>query len=748
MTIVTSARNYRIESNSISMLENALEDNNKVMVSCVHNATITVYDREAGILPTSDARYRTWRMVARNTRLAHRGLYHIYARLNRNTGTGEYIFSQKDYNIDGSLKGDPDSGEQASYWYILVGEITATDEDAPAPGTVPREIVMDFGILNTALEPPAIEEELQRDIQEVEKEVSEKYLEMIDRFGKMGDDNYITPSEKRAIYIQWNNELSFRESIWSYDESFYDDEDFMEAVSDYDDIIERASYIILREKAGIKKGILADTTSTTDVREIPFEDYGFKNIRDMWTSIFSARSYVESTSPYVAKKAADNANTRLADMASDLVITAQEKLELYRWWNQSINNYDSLCARAKSVHIDETQEPYLNLTKAFKSLASRITVILSNLGKDTRMTEEQAKDYKTKILNFISATATLETAILHAVTERINSIVSEGVTEDIKKQLDSILAEYENMSDTFTKFTNTYGAIFTQGELGPEISTQVIGASGLVTTADYVSLFSTAKGPDGKTLADALVATYVSFDPEDNTKVMSGVTMGADQIDFKGKSINISAENNLTISARNGSNVEYFHLDEDKFTIDTKGLKLDANGNAVFSGDINGASGIFRGFVKPQANIISASTNIDLVTIPTTKDGRKTREFILERLGRIIQINSFDQGGTNFNFPEDEVDIDLMRGMVGQSLYVVNKTANTIYIGYHTFRKEGGTAIDFIPGGRWVWVPIEGTRMFRFVVVPQYVPVGAIALEHYAIEAQQDTANKGIVPSN
>lgn len=692
MTTVSSARNYRIESNSISMLENALEDNNKVMVSCVHNATITVYDREAGILPTSDARYRTWRMVARNTRLAHRGPYHIYARLNRNTGTGEYIFSQKDYNIDGSLKGDPDSGEQPSYWYILVGEITATDEDAPAPGTVQRVLILDFGVLNTDVSPEMVREDASEMVDKASEALSADIAELQAQLDTMANDGYITPSEKKILLTQWNEERRRFDAVSAYDYSFFENEEFMNRYTDYSEVFDNASYIMLVEQAGGKRGILADMTTTTNLQEVPFANYGFSDWQDMWKKLFTARLSTENYAAEVSKGVADKAQNTLSNMASDLVITAQEKLELYRWWRQCVNDYNGLMARAALVLPTPKPEEYTTLVTVYRLLNRMLAIYIApgNMDKDTVMTEVTAATYKNNIEEYVAAYANLERAVTNGMVTRINSIESEGVTEDIKKQLDDILADYQEMSGTYTTFMEEYGAMFTQGQLSPT----VVAASGLVTTTDYASLFSTAKGPGGKTVADALVATYVRCDPNDNTKVMSGVTMSADQIDFNGKNINISAQNSLTISALNDSNVEYFHLDKDTFRVNVPNFRLDESGVTVRNATI-------RGFIFHDDSVITPDNIEGLFAMnPTynTLTSTLVLHLDMKRLSQTVEIGGdFDAliqrwaEGNNvmalaIALPaivpgegRTRDEIELARSMSGQTVTIIN-----IGVRYHS----------------------------------------------------------------
>lgn len=140
METLSSNGKYRIVSQSLSIVENALSDPNKIQMSCSSNSTIKVYDEDNNIKTTQEGEYRVWKMAARNTRLTRPEAHFLYARLSINSQKGEYIWSVNDYEV-----------EESDYYYIKVGSITATESapDFDEDDYTPREITLDYGSLDT-----------------------------------------------------------------------------------------------------------------------------------------------------------------------------------------------------------------------------------------------------------------------------------------------------------------------------------------------------------------------------------------------------------------------------------------------------------------------------------------------------------------------------------------------------------------------------------------------------------------------
>lgn len=146
MTSSRNATTYYIASGALSMVENALDNPNRIAVSITNGAAMLVHI--SGIIDYAvDGNYRKWSITAYNTRLADTGRHIVYARLSRTTQQGMIIFSTRDYDIEGQYTEDDgtQSGKSQEYYFIPIGEVSATDDRAEAL----REIFLDFGLLST-----------------------------------------------------------------------------------------------------------------------------------------------------------------------------------------------------------------------------------------------------------------------------------------------------------------------------------------------------------------------------------------------------------------------------------------------------------------------------------------------------------------------------------------------------------------------------------------------------------------------
>jgi len=125
----------------------------RVAVSLVSGTVIKAYKK--GIIDYAfDGEPERWTLKGYSTKLIYKEAHFVYARLSRTDRTALIVFSVKDYNIDGSITtvtGKDENGNDitettdpsADYFYIKIGELTATD------GTSNRELTYDSGLLNT-----------------------------------------------------------------------------------------------------------------------------------------------------------------------------------------------------------------------------------------------------------------------------------------------------------------------------------------------------------------------------------------------------------------------------------------------------------------------------------------------------------------------------------------------------------------------------------------------------------------------
>lgn len=151
---------YWINQRALTFSENDLENVNRIAVSLVSGTVIMVYEK--GVIDYApDGNFQKWALKGYSTRLVSNSAHHIYARLSRTEKDALIVFSINNYNIDGSIttivtdaNGNPvldeDGKEQTTtsepnpnYWYVKIGEITAT------VGNSKRELTYDSGALGT-----------------------------------------------------------------------------------------------------------------------------------------------------------------------------------------------------------------------------------------------------------------------------------------------------------------------------------------------------------------------------------------------------------------------------------------------------------------------------------------------------------------------------------------------------------------------------------------------------------------------
>ena len=151
---------YWINQRALTFSENDLENVNRIAVSLVSGTVIMVYEK--GVIDYApDGNFQKWALKGYSTRLVSDLAHHIYARLSRTEKDALIVFSINNYNIDGSIttivtdaSGNPvldeDGKKQTTtsepnpnYWYVKIGEITAT------VGNSKRELTYDSGALGT-----------------------------------------------------------------------------------------------------------------------------------------------------------------------------------------------------------------------------------------------------------------------------------------------------------------------------------------------------------------------------------------------------------------------------------------------------------------------------------------------------------------------------------------------------------------------------------------------------------------------
>lgn len=149
---------YWINSRALLFSENDLDDPNRVAVSLVSGTVIKVHKK--GIIDYAfNGDPEKWTLKGYSTKLINPDAHYIYARLNRSDRNALIVFSVKNYDIEGgvvTVVGKDEEGNDitetsdpsADYFYIRIGDLTATDSVENA--AVDRVLTYDSGLLDTS----------------------------------------------------------------------------------------------------------------------------------------------------------------------------------------------------------------------------------------------------------------------------------------------------------------------------------------------------------------------------------------------------------------------------------------------------------------------------------------------------------------------------------------------------------------------------------------------------------------------
>lgn len=149
MIQVKNSTIHYINERALTFSENDLNEPMRVAVSLVSGTVIMAYV-PGTIDYAADGNYERWTLKGYSTKLVNDAAHYIYARLSRTERTALIVFSVKDYNVDGSITAVNETDgtftttdPSADYFYIKIGELTATDKVSP------RELTYDSGLLST-----------------------------------------------------------------------------------------------------------------------------------------------------------------------------------------------------------------------------------------------------------------------------------------------------------------------------------------------------------------------------------------------------------------------------------------------------------------------------------------------------------------------------------------------------------------------------------------------------------------------
>ena len=238
----------------------------------------------------------------------------------------------------------------------------------------------------------------------------------------MASDNIITLQEKLSL-----------KSIWENVQATYDQ--LVAEASKYS--VNRDNYSIAYEN--LRTLIEEILASTSDYTLDTNKDYSGK-----WSKYYEEESKLYSAIVVAAKKVADDAkkvadeaqkvageaNTSagnamkvLNDMANDGIITAQEKISLKDWWNNELNEANSIIANAQKIY-GNIEDSNANWYK-FSQLLTLAETLMNNVLNDMKISTNISASGSIFVTKDAVQTATKDTSIQGSLRADENLVWSE-----------------------------------------------------------------------------------------------------------------------------------------------------------------------------------------------------------------------------------------------------------------------------------------------------------------------------------
>lgn len=257
-----------------------------------------------------------------------------------------------------------------------------------------------------------------------------------------------------------------------------------------------------------------------------------------------------------ARQTADAALRDIADMADDNLITPDEKLRMRQRLVEMEQQYNQIINEAGFAQVSPVQ-----FRNAYNSLVffmdwiigeSGTTMLVNNSGDELGITRvagavgsgttyevayhepsampmfSSYTTYPDAVRNYHQQYHTLRRNITNGIYTYIEDIAIEGgFSADIANKVTAIYTTFAAYVQDQSSASPIYKGLT---QMSDELSylsnwvseTGVTKGSGVVTTANYASLFSAAIGQDGQTIAQALANTYVGieYDRDENGNII------------------------------------------------------------------------------------------------------------------------------------------------------------------------------------------------------------------------------------
>ena len=396
-----------------------------------------------------------------------------------------------------------------------------------------------------------------------------------------------------------------------------------------------------------------------------------------------------------AQETADAAMQNLDDMASDDVITTQEKPRLNDIYTQVKEEGTCILNEATDLGLYETSTRTYRMWRT--ALMGFINYIVNAEG-DVELAKSNGESLVVSMTRY-DAVPKIEYGIPDVVVEPIIpnpvshkltyrdcykwyyyylSSMRRELTWTVNNRIDRIIAGDSDINqEVFEQIDSLRDSLFGEengaithidGQLGLLASKGGNDFSGFLTTSNYASVFATGIGQDGKDLKAAITAYVNSKD--------SGISLTADKIDFAAGSVSVFT---------NG------------FVINSDGFKLDNDGNATFGGELKAATGTFSGNIEATKNGITFSIVPELTsfTLKCTRGDDvftpfeiNTREGPNYMPAPFIAFRGFTLDSNDRPFMYDVVSLDSIDGLVIRTYDLNYKVLSETIIG------PGGTVIE------------------------------------------------------
>lgn len=458
----------------------------------------------------------------------------------------------------------------------------------------------------------------------------EQLAEQQKKLKDMESDQKLTPVEKQQLWIMWKEaEKNFKADSDAYN-AYYDYEEVGISFGAYTEVFFDLQNVLYVEQAGSKRGLLADLGMTSDITSSVL--YPFSSLADGFSKLESARTVYLQTIADVSKGLGDKAVEELSKMADDNVVTPSEKTRMRELLREINAESGSLIRMSEEIGVGS--EEYGTMKRAIEAFIDHIT---ANMEVDTYLVREDGftlmintgltrpvvtfqimyvdpnnlpsgdwHTYNQMFTLYVSERETLRATMSVVAYEHASEIEDPSdLTRDILDRLGELNAKYGDVQQSVVDLQADYGALITTSGEQKRLTDSIITTSGIITEKDKAALFAsyTVRNERGEEVSvNAAIAS---------TFIQDGVghfMVRADNIYFQGKAFNVSTED-ITISAGVGDK-RFFYLGSDGLEINTKGLKLDKEGNAEFSGELKAATGTFSGELKAATGTFGGSVLI------------------------------------------------------------------------------------------------------------------------------------------